>query len=388
LGADTPHKYQAQGKLAEEDEQEPRPNTTEAAVVTQPKVPETANDVREPSTEEIKNQTDTATRDTTPAPIASEKSDTDLHHDETPQRPDETTETSVGTESHEAGNESPSSAPRSPKPEADGKLDRAFKFPVSSAPADEKTELSGAAPAAQSEIATVEENNATDIAEATPVEEEKPVDTQPVVEEPEAAEDSSVKDTQVSPEPVSALKEEQSRPEPTTSNFRQPESKKTDPDVDVAARQWLSGQKPVDASGEEEDHSSKVLDDVLVKKAAAQAEKEAAVAAPTLTQPVESEEVQQADVTPVVEVQKDHGEVVKVAEESTPLVEPSQSEVIPNLEEPVEDGGEEENANEEEGETPADSAVPTPSESPAPQEGETPVTGGSKKKKNKKKSKK
>ncbi|KAJ9106218.1 hypothetical protein QFC21_001362 [Naganishia friedmannii] len=387
LGADTPHKYEPQGSLLEEDEHEPRPQTAEAAVAPESKVSETGNVARESSTEVAGKHKDTVTRDVAPAASQSQESGPDIHPEALSQPPGVVTDGSASTEPHQSGTESPPSASRSPKPEADGKLDRAFRFPVSSPPADEKAELGGTEPTTQSDVTPSEGSKATHVDDANAVKEDKPVATEHLVEEPKADNNESAMISQITAEPVSASTEEQPRPEPTTSYPPRPEPKKTESDVDVAARQWLSGQKPVDASGEEENYSSKVLDEVLVNKAAAQAEKEAAAADLTPIQSMEIEEPQQADTTPVIEVRKDHGEVVKVAEASTPP-DGALPEATLNLEEPVEDEGEGEEVNDEEDQTPADSAVPTPSESPAPQEGEPPVTGGSKKKKNKKKSKK
>ncbi|KAJ9124181.1 hypothetical protein QFC22_000978 [Naganishia vaughanmartiniae] len=388
LGADTPHKYQPQGKLAEEDEQVPSSQATAAALVPKSTTPETGNGAGQPSTDEKDNETDTATQGVATAAIQSQGSGPNMHPETASQQPNSATDASARTASSQAGNESPPSAPRSPKPEADGKLDRTFKFPVSSSPANDKAGVAAAESVPDSGDVAKEDNEAMNVEEAIPGE-DKPAETEPLVEDPKANDDDFMPVSQTTADPVSASTEDQPLPDPTTSNPPRPETKKTDPDVDVAARQWLSGQKPVDASGEEEDHSSKVLDDVLVKKAAAQAEKEAAAVEPTPVQPVENEEEpRQSDAAPVIEVQKDHGQVVKVPEESTLPVDQSQTEATPTLVEPVEDVGEGEDANDEEDQTPADSAVPTPSQSPAPVEGETPVTGGNKKKKNKKKNKK
>ncbi|KAJ9105132.1 hypothetical protein QFC19_003590 [Naganishia cerealis] len=405
LGADTPHKYQPQGNLVQEAEQGSKLQTAESAVVPESKSPKTEKASAVSSLEETARNADTANQDGAHASVQSPDAGPSIDPEMPPQQSNVVRDDSVNLH-QQTGNSSPPAAPKSPKPEADGKLDRSFKFPVSSPPAEDESHTTGAQAASYSEFTASADDKATEDISAPLTEEDKAMQTQPLVEEPRTIDNDAAPSSQVTEDPVSASATEEPQAESTMSNPRRPEPKKTESDVDVAARQWLSGQKPVDAAAEHHDHSTKVLDEVLIKKAAAQAEKEAAVAAPVSTQPVETEELHQppeeASATPEVEVQKDHGEVVKVAQEPSPQDIPaqieavpdvtsknlSQTEATPNAEESVEIEGEVEETNEDEDQTPAESIAPTPSESPAPAEGETPVTGGSKKKKNKKKNKK
>jgi hypothetical protein len=318
------------------------------------------------------------------------------------------------------------SQPKSPKPEADGKLDRAFKFPSSSPPADEQAAATGLE--AKTGTSTVEE-----------LEEQPKIDTSDSVPEQsfEQTSKEEVSQTAVSDFPVSAADiasedmdhtediSTAAQPGPVEAEVqpRASEPKKTDPDVDTAARLWLHGQKPVEASGDsEEAPSSKVLEQVLETKANAEAEKQAAELESSYPneEPESFEDAPKAlpsvsEGVPMIEVQKDHGHIESVGEAQ----EPFESDAVPEIEvqknngnvetiegdasapeaveqapaEEVEDQAEEpadaEDVNVDDGdETPLDSAAQTPTESPALPDGGTSVAGGGKKKKNKKKSKK
>lgn len=318
------------------------------------------------------------------------------------------------------------SQPKSPKPEADGKLDRAFKFPSSSPPADEQA--AAARLEAKTGTSTVEEpeeqpkvDTSNSVAEQSVEQTFKEEVSQTAVSElPLSAADIASKDMDHTEDISTAA-----QPGPVEAEVqpRAPEPKKTDPDVDTAARQWLHGQKPVDASGDsEEAPSTKVLEQVLETKANAEAEKQAAELESSFPSE-EPESVEDAPKAlpsvseggPIIEVPKEHGHVGSVGEAQEPL----ESDAVPEIEvqknngnietvegdasapaavqhapaEEVEDQADEpadaEDVNVDDGdETPLDSAAQTPTESPALPDGGALVAGGGKKKKNKKKSKK
>jgi hypothetical protein len=322
--------------------------------------------------------------------------------------------------------------PRSPKPEADGKLDRGFKFPTSSPPPDEQA--TGTGEGAARDVSSVEASNveAAPTAEMSEQHEEPSPAHEPEVTTAEpSSEPQEAESTIPADEPIHSAASEttEAQEEP-----RRPEPKKTDPDVDVAARQWLSGQKPVDASEESDSQpSTKVLDEVLHQKAA-KADDVETENAPESNVPAEDMEVveeadhgepepateervaetsQQTESAPVVEVEKDKGDVVEVEDDAMPEsnvesgieVQKDRGKVVPVAEDTTvdppkteetaptdvgaaeEDEGAEE-VNDEEDETPADSAAQTPADSPVIPDAATVGAGGGKKKKNKKKSKK
>lgn len=311
---------------------------------------------------------------------------------------------------------------KSPKPEADGKLDRGFKFPSSSPPPDEQ--------AAVSESVTVDDNATGDIVGhevPSSVKEAEHEETSPR-EEVNSTSADAPSETLEKEAPAMTSEPVHDAPSETTQAQAGPprsEPKKTDPDVDVAARQWLSGQKHVDDTGDSpSQHSTRILDQVLNQKAAKAADVEPeskfddvadqeakhTEAEPEAEKPAEEASLAVESV-PVVEVEKDEGEAVKVDEPATlePNVESGievqkdQGEVVPvssenagetlklegaapmQLQEAEGEGAQE--ANDDEDETPADSAAQTPAGSPVIPDVAAAATGG-KKKKNKKKNKK
>lgn len=301
---------------------------------------------------------------------------------------------------------------KSPKPEADGKLDRGFKFPSSSPPPDEQATVSG--------DVTVDDNATGGIAghevpsSAKEAENEETADAPSETREREAPAMTS--------EPVHDAPSETTRAQDAPPR---PESKKTDPDVDVAARQWLSGQKHVDDTGDSaSQHSARILDQVLNQKAAKAADVEPETkfddvadqeANHTEAEPVTEKPPVEASLAvesaPVVEVEKDEGEAVKVDEPETPEpnvesgieVQKDQVEAVPissenaaetlklgeaaPMQQQEAEGEGAEEANDDEDETPADSAAQTPAGSPIIPDVAAAATGG-KKKKNKRKNKK
>lgn len=316
------------------------------------------------------------------------------------------------------------SQPKSPKPEADGKLDRAFKFPSSSPPADEQAAVTGLeSKTGTSTVQDTEEQPEIDTSESVPeqgVEQtaKEEAGQTAVSDLPPSAMDTSSNDVHDTKDLSTAA-----QPEPVEAEVqpRAPEPKKTDPDIDTAARQWLNGQKPVEASSDSEGApSSKVLEQVLETKANAEAEKQAAEleSSHPSEEPESIQDISEplpSEGEPIIEVQKDHGHVESVGEAQEPL----ESDALPEIEvqknhgnvgtveggasspeaaqdslageaedQPDEPANAEDANDDDADETPLDSAVQTPSESPALPDGSAPVAGGGKKKKNKKKNKK
>ena len=321
---------------------------------------------------------------------------------------------------------------RSPKPEADGKLDRGFKFPSSSPPPDEQATVSGDIAVDNDPIGGIAIGQASSSAPETDHQKtsrQDEVKDTAVVERPEAHE-SALPSTSNELAQSASLETTQAQNE-----LPRPEPKKTDPDVDVAARQWLSGQKHVDDTGESaSQHSTRILDEVLDHKAAKAADLESefkldkiaeARTAEGDNQGIDHGEADSAIEKPAaepphsvesssaVEVVKDSGEAVKVDEPATPEpvaesgieVQKDSGSVVPvSQEDSTEESqiaeaskeqqqqgegeGAEEANDDDDDETPANSAVQTPTESPMIPDAATAVTGGGKKKKNKKKSKK
>lgn len=332
---------------------------------------------------------------------------------------------------------------KSPKPEADGKLDRGFKFPSSSPPPDEQASMSGEAVTGDGVSVDAEVDESSPTAKVPEQESEPSYGDKAEVATAEQPSATSV--AEPAPTADGPVNSAQTGTTESPEEPRKPEPKKTDPDVDAAARQWLSGQKHVDDTGDSaSQHSTKVLDQVLEQKAVNAADMEPAA---TLDRTARTEDVdivtqesdhaetaptteeaaagesgieeraveasQQTESVPVVEVERDEGNAVQVDEQATPEsnvesgieVQKDHGEVVlvsqgnladaSNVEEatPIAVQKEEENegvdeANDDDDETPADSAAQTPAGSPVIPDAATSVIGGGKKKKNKKKNKK
>lgn len=316
------------------------------------------------------------------------------------------------------------SRPRSPKPEADGKLDRGFKFPTSSPPADEQAAVTGVGSKAQTSAASDAEAQAEDngtsgsgLEHALKRRTSEEAVQAASSDQPPPSKDASKSDDAQDRASTAEPEKIESAVPPSI-----PEPKKTDPDVDAAARQWLSGQKPVDASGDlEGGSSSKVLEQVLETKAASEAEKQVtevgnttstqepealeAISNPVQSGPEPTIEVQKegGDVAsvdevhgtqlsrpevPEIEVQKNEGNDVEIVEEKATAPDTVPDAVTKEAEEEVAEQAGPEDANDDEpDETPDASGAQTPAESPIIVDGSAPV-GGGKKRKNKKKNKK